>query len=321
MTWGARVVSVVLFCGSFFVVGCANSGGTTMNNQGCTPGASQMCMCGDLEGIRTCRATREYGSCTCRTDGGRGDGGSGGSDVGTTGDVGTTASDVGTTASDVGTNMSDVGASSGDVGTMSSDVGTNMSDVGTTPRDSGSIDAAVVVDAARVDAATAPIDAGRDAGPCASCGAGSLCCSDACTDVLSNNAHCGGCGIVCGSGLQCMSGQCRTAEVDAGPAPVDAGPACGGGCGSGADCCNGSCTALNTTTNCGACGVRCGAGESCCGGVCTNTGTDYANCGACGNACSESRTSQCLSGACSCGTRGSPCSILQICFFGSCQGF
>ena len=38
---------------------------------------------------------------------------------------------------------------------------------------------------------------GGDAGPCASCAAGEICCDDACVDIKTSSAHCGGCGQAC----------------------------------------------------------------------------------------------------------------------------
>ncbi|GAQ89142.1 hypothetical protein KFL_004900090 [Klebsormidium nitens] len=72
----------------------------------------------------------------------------------------------------------------------------------------------------------------------ATCGASQSCCSDACSDVMSDARNCGSCGHACASG-----------EL----------------------CCGGSCTNVASPSNCGSCGNVCAPGESCCGGVCINT--------------------------------------------------
>ncbi|HEY3807304.1 MAG TPA: hypothetical protein VGL61_32105 [Kofleriaceae bacterium] len=51
-----------------------------------------------------------------------------------------------------------------------------------------------------------PADASLDAFVCAA-GSG-LDCAGTCVDPTTDNANCGGCGIACGSGAECIAGQC-----------------------------------------------------------------------------------------------------------------
>jgi hypothetical protein len=99
------------------------------------------------------------------------------------------------------------------------------------------------------------------AGP--ACMAGSLCCNDACVDVRTDPANCGGCGVACRAGTECRGARCL---------PV---AGCGGGPG-------------------------CAPGQNCCGDACVNTQTDAQNCGACGRACVTPPNTEvaCANGAC-----------------------
>lgn len=124
-------------------------------------------------------------------------------------------------------------------------------------------------------------------------------CSGECVDTLTDPSNCGGCGIVCFGGEQCVEGVCG-GDLDAGPGdagPPDATtldgdvrdaapypwdgsdngdatvvPPDGGvkpGCDVGERECDGSCRELRSDPNhCGGCGVMCEAGEVCAGGEC-----------------------------------------------------
>lgn len=118
-------------------------------------------------------------------------------------------------------------------------------------------------------------------------------------DVLTSEAHCGGCGIACSmranAAVSCVGSECRFScmtgfadcdhdsnngcEVDTRVSAPNCG-ACGVACSGGARCVSGVCE-------------TCPTGQTFCGGRCVNTISDRANCGACGR--------DCLRGACSAG--------------------
>lgn len=127
------------------------------------------------------------------------------------------------------------------------------------------------------------------------CGAGEMCCSGACFDVLRNQLRCGGCDAVCGSQQTCADGRC---VCPAGTLP-----------------CRGDCIDVaRDVMNCGACGAACEGAAVCeasrcqclerggmerdCGGVCLRLATNLDNCGACGNRCLLG--GPCVDGACQC---------------------
>jgi hypothetical protein len=69
----------------------------------------------------------------------------------------------------------------------------------------------------------------------AACPAGA-CCEGQCVDTRTDEAHCGGCGIVCAAGMACCAGKCANLKTD--------------------------------KRNCGRCGKRCRRGTRCRGGRC-----------------------------------------------------
>jgi len=150
----------------------------------------------------------------------------------------------------------------------------------------------------------------------ASCNGGPVCtgleqcCKSGCTDIDTDPANCGGCGMTCAAADTCVGGLCKA------PASCNGGPVCTGS----EQCCQSGCTNIDTDpANCGGCSQPCAAGDTCLGGVCqvpptcnggpvctggekccaagcTNTSTDPKNCGQCGLPCVPGDT--CVSGVC-----------------------
>ncbi|MCB9640161.1 MAG: hypothetical protein H6727_14800 [Myxococcales bacterium] len=131
------------------------------------------------------------------------------------------------------------------------------------------------------------------AGEC-SCAAPRAQCGILCVDTQANNAHCGTCGRVCGTGQQCEGGSCR----------------CQGGLG----LCDGACIDTQTSViHCGVCGQACTEGQVCkqgkceardcptetpnlCGATCVDTKSNPQHCGGCGRSCATGEV--CANGAC-----------------------
>jgi hypothetical protein len=125
-----------------------------------------------------------------------------------------------------------------------------------------------------------PDDADCCEGAC--CREGQRCCDGKCTDLTSDNDHCGGCGQFCPQGLTCCDARCRAFADD----PRHCG-GCGKACGENetcvnsacvcrpgyADCGDGICRSLRgDPRNCGRCDRACGFGQACRGGRCKCTG-------------------------------------------------
>ncbi len=132
------------------------------------------------------------------------------------------------------------------------------------------------------------------------CPAGQTACGAACTNLQTDNAHCGACSTACANGTTCQAGKCETP------------------CAAGLTSCGGTCLDTNTSAqNCGTCGNACGAGQTCtagkcvcqtgtlCGAACADTQTDPQNCGACMKACGSMQT--CTAGACACANGQTAC--------------
>jgi len=98
------------------------------------------------------------------------------------------------------------------------------------------------------------------------------CGADLCVDVMTDERHCGGCGVVCDDGEDCVDGAC----------------ACGG---SGPDC-------DGTTTS------------TCCGTRCVNLNDDPDHCGACGDACAN--RVECMEQVCGCDDCRAPRSCVDL---------
>ena len=85
------------------------------------------------------------------------------------------------------------------------------------------------------------------------CASSAVCCNGVCTTVNSDPHNCGGCGIVCGPGQNCVGNLCQSA----------------GPCFGGQMLCDGVCREIALDpSNCGGCGIACGPGENCAGGLC-----------------------------------------------------
>ena len=125
--------------------------------------------------------------------------------------------------------------------------------------------------------------------------------NDLCVGSSRDPQNCGGCGIVCGSGEECIAAACAC------PAAVP--DVCAGDGGT-------TCTNVQTDVdNCGTCGNACASGQLCqagacvetcaasytsCTSYCANETSDPSNCGACGAACSQNNVvNACTGGTCS----------------------
>lgn len=80
------------------------------------------------------------------------------------------------------------------------------------------------------------VDEGVCETSCGTCDPGTECCDDACRNLLTDDAHCGACGVACADGKNCCQGQCFNLEVD--------------------------------NRHCGVCGINCAAGNVCRTGRC-----------------------------------------------------
>lgn len=164
-------------------------------------------------------------------------------------------------------------------------------------------------------------------------------CDGACTDVSSDDAHCGACGAACESGEECLVGRCR--PVCEAPltlcsegcvdtrANTDHCGRCGNGCAPGARCVQGACSAtgcppglqrcgdacVDTTIDadhCGECFAECDPGMRCDNNVCRGGCGDRTECD---GRCVDTDTNRNHCGEC-----GNRCSSGQTCDGGECTG-
>jgi hypothetical protein len=147
----------------------------------------------------------------------------------------------------------------------------------------------------------------------AGCGVGQADCGAGCIDIAANPANCGGCGIVCDTGYECVGGACQIPEIlvnDDVTTQTNDQLVCSA---QGLTDCYGACADLTSDfNNCGICGYICAPGDICLNGTCTpeacapsttncdnrctDLNNDQLNCGACGNRCADGLL--CCNGAC-----------------------
>ncbi len=142
---------------------------------------------------------------------------------------------------------------SGDAG-AAVEGGAADAEVDSSVADAGGPDASV--DGSR-DTGVAP----ADAGPAATCAPAQKLCGTGgaayCATVQTDNANCGGCGVLCPAGRVCSNGSCAaTCAPPLTVCPSDAGSAC-------ADL-------QNDDAQCGSCGNACPTGQHCAMGACTS---------------------------------------------------
>ncbi|MCB9593039.1 MAG: hypothetical protein H6719_09930 [Sandaracinaceae bacterium] len=95
------------------------------------------------------------------------------------------------------------------------------------------------------------------------------CGADTCVDTSTDEAHCGGCGVRCDPGEDCVEGACRCGGVAGGED-------CAGTVAS--TCCGTRCVDLNTSSDhCGSCNAACGMS----GGARVSCAEQVCDCGDC----------------------------------------
>jgi hypothetical protein len=140
-----------------------------------------------------------------------------------------------------------------------------------------------------------------------------VCCAGACLNAQADDHNCGGCGVTCGSGAQCVSGTCQPSVNCATAADNQACPLSNGVIGA---CCGGACVDLDSDTSaCGQCGTACGAGDSCTGAIESTSALCQAPGGGSSSACSGPGAMA----VCPTGTRCDP-QYLDYCETTDCSG-
>lgn len=121
-------------------------------------------------------------------------------------------------------------------------------------------DAAPVRNDGSANSATTRADAAADrsndrtADLAPTCGAGKTMCGQDCTDLQTDDNHCGDCATLCSGGSDCQAGKCV--------------------CPTGQTLCDSSCVDTSTSTShCGGCDKTCASGQSCGSGTCVGQGS------------------------------------------------
>jgi len=112
------------------------------------------------------------------------------------------------------------------------------------------------------------------------------CCGPLCVDWTQDPNNCGGCGVVCSSGV-CVDFQCLPGS------PTED---CGGACPQGSICLSGVCVDGSCQSSAFCLAENGTIGECCGDGSCAHPLDDPQNCGACGNACGPGGS--CVNGSC-----------------------
>lgn len=129
------------------------------------------------------------------------------------------------------------------------------------------------------------------------CSSDQALCDGRCTTVATDRANCGACGVACGAGESCSSGQCVCPDgrISCGGACVDLGsdPAHCGGCGRS---CDGALVCTTPAAGSTSCAASCSTGLADCGRACVDLESHPRNCGACGRTCGSNE--RCSGGRC-----------------------
>jgi DNA-binding beta-propeller fold protein YncE len=129
------------------------------------------------------------------------------------------------------------------------------------------------------------------------CPQGQAVCDNACTSILTDVTNCGACGVSCGFGGACSTGQCTCAAglATCGGSCVDlaSDPAHCGSCG---QACAGAGPFCSTSAGATSCAATCSAGQTACDHACVDLASDRFHCGACGRFCGSNE--RCIDAEC-----------------------